>query len=114
MNDYEHNVYYQPEKNNLRIIAEMDFADSYEFDWFVVWRDVNSGMWFWGDDSGCSCPTPFEDDSYETLAHGLSGHDVLKAFDEWWNAHSDDYYARRKTELADQRARFIGQVMAEK
>ena len=27
----------------------------------MVWEDVNTGERFFGADSGCSCPTPFED-----------------------------------------------------
>ena len=53
------NIYYSPEAFNLTIIAEIDFADSYDFDKVVVWKN-ESGERFWADDSGCSCPSPFE------------------------------------------------------
>lgn len=55
------NVYYDPEKFDLEIVAEHDCAGSYEFDMLVVWRQKGSGRLLWAQDSGCSCPTPFED-----------------------------------------------------
>ena len=56
---WDNNPYYHPEKMGLSTVAEFDSADSYEFDKFVVWTDGKA--LFWATDSGCSCPTPFED-----------------------------------------------------
>lgn len=55
------NIYYNPEKFDLAIVVGVDFADSWEFKKVVVWRHERSGELFFGMDSGCSCPTPFED-----------------------------------------------------
>lgn len=52
-------VYYQPEAFGLTLVAEVDFADSYEYDIAAVWRDSNGALFF-GTDSGCSCTTPFD------------------------------------------------------
>ncbi len=54
------NALYDPEKFGLEIVAEADYADSYQFDMFVVWRVRETGKLIYGTDSGCSCPTPFE------------------------------------------------------
>src|SRR5690242_3012458 len=55
------NVYNNPSAYNLTLIAEIDYSSgSYEFDLRVVWKD-NQGNFWTARDSGCSCPSPFED-----------------------------------------------------
>lgn len=62
------NIYSHPEKYALRTIGEVEWSDAcYSFDLTVVWQDVNSGAFYYADDSGCSCPSPFEDTSREDL-----------------------------------------------
>ena len=59
-------VYYQPEKFNLTPVAEINYTMyDYTFDFRVVWKD-NEGQLYTARDSGCSCPSPFED--YTDLA----------------------------------------------
>lgn len=54
-------LYDSPEKYGLEIVAELsDNNLSYEYDITVVWKD-DANRVFWAADSGCSCPTPFED-----------------------------------------------------
>ncbi|MFJ8394364.1 hypothetical protein [Streptomyces sp. NPDC094144] len=55
------NLYYSPESHGARILGDVDTADSYEFSMFVAWQRVADGAVFYGTDSGCSCPSPFED-----------------------------------------------------
>lgn len=52
--------YYNPEAFGLTVLASGDIGGSYEFDMVVVWRHED-GRLFVGADSGCSCPSPFED-----------------------------------------------------
>jgi len=52
-------VYYQPEHFGLEIVFSEDHGGSYEFDMVVVWSDKD-GNYYVGEDSGCSCPSPFE------------------------------------------------------
>jgi hypothetical protein len=54
-------VYYNPEKFGLTIIGDVDTAGSYEFYMLAVWQRDEDGALFWQTDSGCSCPSPFED-----------------------------------------------------
>lgn len=65
--DYDSNVYYHPEKHGLSVVAELEFGDGggYGFDFRVVWQDAN-GLLYTARDSGCSCPSPFED--YDGIA----------------------------------------------
>ena len=54
------NIYYSPEAYGLTVVADIDKSSGcYEFDTFVVWKDA-SGRYYWAEDSGCSCPAPFE------------------------------------------------------
>jgi hypothetical protein len=60
MSDYDYNIYYNPEKSGLTIVAEIEYSSGcYEFDTRVVWKN-EKGELFTARDSGCSCPTPFE------------------------------------------------------
>jgi hypothetical protein len=53
------NPYYEPEKFGLTMVAEHDLTEPcWSFDLLVAWRD-STGIYL-GTDSGCSCPTPFE------------------------------------------------------
>lgn len=59
--DYYSDVYNSPEKHGLEIIDSMSLTnESYSFDIFAVWYHEGTDRWFYGRDSGCSCPSPFE------------------------------------------------------
>lgn len=53
-------------ESELEVIAELDRGGSYEFDKVVAWRHKPSGRLFFGQDAGCSCPYPFENDWFES------------------------------------------------
>lgn len=56
------NIYYNPEDFGLEVVAEIEYSSgSYEFDTRVVWKEKKGRKKFTARDSGCSCPTPFED-----------------------------------------------------
>lgn len=56
------NIYYNPEGSGLEKLVELDEPDlSYEYNTLVVVRHLESRRLFFAQDSGCSCPTPFED-----------------------------------------------------
>ena len=53
--------YYSPEKFGLTKIGEVEYSPaSCEFDLLVVWRRDCDGALLYGEDSGCSCPSPFD------------------------------------------------------
>lgn len=56
-------VYNSPEEYGLEIFGAFDNRDDlfYEFDETVVFRDTETGQFYVAQDSGCSCPSPFED-----------------------------------------------------
>ncbi len=61
-------IYYNPEESGLKTVGEIDWSDGcYQFDLTVVWQRVSDGALLYGEDMGCSCPSPFEDMSVEDL-----------------------------------------------
>lgn len=77
------NPYYNPEKIGLVTIAQLDLREpDYSFDMVVVWRHTETGQLYWAHDSGCSCPSPFED--YDSLSDltplSSESYDELKRF----------------------------------
>lgn len=78
----EQNAYYNPEKFGLTELGMIDVGGSYEFDMFIAWIDED-GQLYYAEDSGCSCPSPFED--YTTLESLSSGskQQVVDALHRW-------------------------------
>ena len=58
---YGDNIYYNPEKCGLELVAVLDADLSWEFDMVLCLRDLETKKLYLASDSGCSCPTPFED-----------------------------------------------------
>ncbi len=59
---YGNDVYSSPEKHGLEVVGGLGEKDlCYEFNELVVWRKLDDGALYWAMDSGCSCPSPFED-----------------------------------------------------
>lgn len=55
-------VYHQPEAFGLEVVTQMGDSEArWSFDLLVLWRRTEDGKLFWGSDSGCSCPSPFEE-----------------------------------------------------
>ena len=63
----KHNPYYDPESLGLEKISFEEPGLSYEFNTLCFWS-TGDGRVFSAFDSGCSCPTPFEDYEAETQA----------------------------------------------
>jgi hypothetical protein len=59
---YDANIYYNPEKLGYKLIGVLEDADAdYSFDTLIVVQDKATGTLFAAHDTGCSCPTPFEE-----------------------------------------------------
>lgn len=56
------NVVNNPGEFGLEHIGEIEWSDeSYQYDMTAVLRDAKDrDKFFWVDDAGCSCPSPFE------------------------------------------------------
>ena len=63
------NIYYSPEKYGVKVLGEVQEDQAWSFNKFVVWQRTSDGALFYASDSGCSCPSPFEDyTSVESLS----------------------------------------------
>lgn len=80
------NIYYNPEAFGLQIIGDVDVAGSYEFDILVVFKDSRTNKIYYATDSGCSCPTPFEDHRKKDLTEITR--ENLKEFEAICFAHN--------------------------
>lgn len=90
-------IYYAPEKLGMEQIAEQDWADAYEFDMLVVWRDTD-GKLRAATDSGCSCPTPFEDHTFPTdftEIRSLGDAKGMVESDDWRDRTIDQDFLRK-------------------
>lgn len=55
------NVYYNPEEFGLVLVNCLDEPNlSYEYNTLIVLQHTATKRLFFAQDSGCSCPTPFE------------------------------------------------------
>lgn len=70
----DNNPYASPQLCGLEIFQELDTAGSYEFDKFVIWKKLYDETLWWDTDSGCSCPSPFDNSDH--------GHDLKQVTDE--------------------------------
>jgi hypothetical protein len=71
---------YSPEYYGVEIVANFDaYEANYSFDILVVVRDLETGKLYAAADSGCSCPTPFEDHTYPTDFEEVRSWDEVKA-----------------------------------
>lgn len=60
------NLYYHPEDFDLKIFATIEDEPYYDFNITVILQDKQGNL-FYAQDSGCSCPSPFENHKYEDL-----------------------------------------------
>lgn len=89
-------LYHSPEKHGLRIFGELDDPNAcYSFGMFVVWEQIDGGALFFGQDSGCSCPSPFE--SVTSLADIAAIEDTPES----WKAFRDELDEWRRSYGAD-------------
>ncbi len=106
---YENNVYYNPETYGLTIIGEVSWSEPpYGFDFTLVLMDEKGKLW-WGRDSGCSCPEPFE--NHEFPNDFLSGtldeliaslYLVLKAEDAFCTEEEYEYSSNQIARIVEQ------------
>lgn len=96
MPSWEQNAYYNPESLGLEIVHDYEaYGGSYEFSMLVVWREVATGKLFAAADSGCSCPTPFEDHTFpEDFIEVFSWEDVKALLDSEYPNTDSSYYSR--------------------
>ena len=60
------NIYYNPEKFDLTLVVYHDEDGCRGFDIHVAFKHKDGSLYY-THDSGCSCPTPFEDVRFQDL-----------------------------------------------
>ena len=107
---WETNVYYNSEKHGLTTVAEVEYSDGcYEFDTRVVWQHKD-GRLFTARDSGCSCPTPFENyPSVESLEE-FDFDEVLAEIDREIAARNE--WGSGNPNLEVEKADFVAKIAA--
>jgi hypothetical protein len=93
--DY-HNPYYDPEKCGLEMLAVIDEPNmSYEYNTTIIVQDKETEDIYLAQDSGCSCPTPFE---WVTGLDKMSKIANIEIFDQ---ILSGDYYGNKRYNPGD-------------
>jgi len=88
---YETNPYYNPNELGLKILHTHDFSDgNYCFDFRVVWLHEETRRLYTARDSGCSCPSPFE--NYNKV-DDLEVADFVELIDEAREQQKSDWYS---------------------
>lgn len=105
------NIYYNPQDFGLEIVGDFEFSEpDYSFDMCVVWKETRGSYWI-GCDSGCSCPSPFEDVRSKDELDGPYNKKGLKTRLEWIvNEHGDASYGRSKAELLKDVASILSRI----
>lgn len=83
--DYYHDAYHNPQKLGLEVVAEVELSEpDYSFDIAMVWWHTQTNKFYVAQDSGCSCPSPFEDfTSLEKLNGPLTRHEAADWLKGW-------------------------------
>ena len=98
-------MYYDPKDYGLELVGDAEEEDQcYSFCIFAVWKDAE-GTLYWGDDSGCSCPSPFEDYASKNDLNNGTVQDVHNALDTWVNQWDGEYTRRREGPAAELHAK---------
>lgn len=95
-------MYYDPAKFGLEPVGEIEWSSgSYESALTVVWKRISDGRLVYAEDSGCSCPSPFEDTGIEDLTI-LRKRGGLEDFKKHCNERSaSNYDGDRQVEVAE-------------
>lgn len=77
-NSYDDNPIYNADKFGFEIVANWDAYDpDYDFDIILILK--KDGKLWLASDSGCSCPTPFEDHTFPSDFTQIRSWDEAKA-----------------------------------
>lgn len=92
------NVYYDSLKYGLVIFGELqDNSLSWEFSTAVVWEDPEKHELYCAFDTGCSCPTPFENHTRDDLIKIARDGPLWDNFQSCLNS-TKPYYAKDHTQ----------------
>lgn len=88
-------------------------GESWEFDQTAVFESKETGMLFYADDSGCSCPSPFEDTSFDDLKPILRLQDWIDHTVERMNSRYTSYNDYDPTDQVVYSVKVVSQKLQE-
>lgn len=94
--DYYNDTYHNPARFGLEVVAEVDLSEpDYSFDIAMVWWHAQTDKFYAAQDSGCSCPSPFEDfNSLDKLTGPLTRHEAADWLKGWMPPEGVEEYWR--------------------
>lgn len=91
-------VYSEPEKFGLTTVGEIQWGEAcYDFNLTVVWRRDADGAFLYAEDTGCSCPSPFEDTGINDLLPATP----LAEFQAHLNERNEEHGGGQETDIAE-------------
>lgn len=87
-------AYHSPAKLGLEVVAEVELSEpNYSFDIAMVWYHFERDAFYAARDTGCSCPSPFEDyTSLDVLTGPLTKHEAADWLKELLSPDLPTYY----------------------
>jgi len=87
-------AYNSPAKLGLTVVAEVELSEPYySFDIAMVWYHLERDAFYVAQDSGCSCPSPFEDyTSLDQLTGPMNRHEVAAWLQTWIRSENSELY----------------------
>lgn len=111
MSDWETDVYYNPEKHELETVGTIQWDEPcYSFDITAVWYHRDTGTFYWGSDSGCSCPSPFENVTDKSQLNSGTFHQAAAALQTRHDAYVDDGWTELRSEVGAEIADLIARM----
>lgn len=93
--------------SGLAEIGQVDFSDGcYQFDYTTLWLHTDTGRFWMADDSGCSCPSPYEDLTSGDLTEVTRLQDLIDHLDKR-KTDVSDWYASQLPRINDECSRLI-------
>jgi hypothetical protein len=106
---------YSPSRYGVEIVASLDSGDGYLFRTLLVVRSLCCNKIYAAYDSGCSCPTPFEDHKFPQDWQEITGVRQVDALvrdhyggDDCYSAPSPDEILTFKKAVRDALPRYRG------
>lgn len=97
---YDDNIAYDAEKFGLKFLGELSLSDEpYQFDYAGLWKGEEG--YYLSTDSGCSCPSPWENHcSMDDLTGPLTAEQAKEELTSLWEG---SYYTQslKRSELED-------------
>lgn len=104
------NIFYNPEDFGLEMVGEIERSDGcYQFDTVAVWKQSRGKYWI-GQDSGCSCPSPFEDITDINELDGPYDKAGLRKRLDWIRENESEYTVLSTAEFKGEISRILSRL----